>query len=156
MSSATLFESLKSDDVDGVRKLLTTKDSSEWPVEVLLPFVLRKSLQVGANDMELSYVAECLSRFQESIHAILRFRFNSGNLDELSDFIMQRYQLLTRLYGCQRYGAQFKYLVTVCNRRTRLLCFQQRSRKLLEQVVRRLRTSSLRFVDYLISVMIVK
>ncbi|VDL64124.1 unnamed protein product [Nippostrongylus brasiliensis] len=60
MSNATLFESLRSDDVDGVRKFLTTKDSSEWPVEVLLPFVLKKSLQVEVNDMELSYVAECL------------------------------------------------------------------------------------------------
>ncbi|VDP07402.1 unnamed protein product [Heligmosomoides polygyrus] len=171
-----LLTALKCGNDAHVSAVLASVDSSTWPCETLLPFVLRKTLRNLPEDMELGYVEQCLRLFSvsrrlqdlqkeeaaelhrmslltESLYAMSKYRYGN-NVSRLSDLVMRKYQMMVRLYGCRRYSAQFRYLVTVCHRRTRLLFFQKRAQALLSKLLRKLQTLCLRFVDQLISVMI--
>ncbi|KAK6033071.1 hypothetical protein OSTOST_00712 [Ostertagia ostertagi] len=177
MDSSALLMALKRGDNACVKNLLVSVDSSVWPVEILIPFVLREVLQSPKECADLSYIEKCfknaastrtkslkrmftgLQRLQDpqkrekSLGAMLKYKA-SGEIDKLGDYVMRNYQLVVRQYGGRRYGRQFRYLVLVCHRRSRLLDFQKRFHPLYSCVLGRLCRRSLSFVESLISVMI--
>lgn len=55
-----LLTALKCGNDAHVSAVLASVDSSTWPCETLLPFVLRKTLRNLPEDMELGYVEQCL------------------------------------------------------------------------------------------------
>ncbi|EYC24693.1 hypothetical protein Y032_0013g2054 [Ancylostoma ceylanicum] len=176
MNPKSLLAALKSEKSDHVKALLKSADTSQWPTEVLLPFTLREVLRALPNARELNYVANSfrlfstlrrlhelqrreaaelhrLSLLAESVHTMMQYD-HAGDVNKLSDFVMRRYQTVVRLYACRRYMPQFKYLVTVCHRRSRLLKFKKRSSSLLVKILDKLKRRGLNFVEALIAVMI--
>ncbi|KAL6729490.1 hypothetical protein Aduo_000539 [Ancylostoma duodenale] len=176
MNSKSLLAALKSGNSDHVKTLLKSADTSQWPTEMLLPFTLREVLRALSNANELNYVADCfrlfstlrrlhelqrreaaelhrLSLLAESVHTMIQYD-HASDVNKLSDFVMRRYQTIARLYACRRYMPQFKYLVTVCHRRSRLIKFKKRSSTLMAKILDKLKRRGLNFVEALISVMI--
>ncbi|RCN53032.1 hypothetical protein ANCCAN_00581 [Ancylostoma caninum] len=176
MNSKSLLAALKSGNSDHVKALLKSVDTSQWPTEVLLPFTLREVLKALPNADELNYVANCfrlfsslrrlhelqrreaaelhrLSVLAESVHAMMHYD-HTRDVNKLSDFVMRRYQTIVRLYACRRYMPQFKYLVTVCHRRSRLIKFKMSSGFPLANILDKLKKRGLNFVEALIAVTI--
>ncbi|KAJ1368136.1 hypothetical protein KIN20_029205 [Parelaphostrongylus tenuis] len=147
MERESLLVALKSGSYSLVKELLSSIDQSLWPVDVLIPFVLRNALQNLTGTAEIVYVANVFRMFSRlrrlseaqrneaselhrlallamSIQAMFKYRID-GDIDKLGDFVMRKYQDVVRSYGCRLYGAQFRYLVAVCHRRTRLYHFRR-------------------------------
>lgn len=175
MNRKSLLMALKSGSYSLVKELLSSTDQPLWPVEVLIPFVLRNVLQDFTKTEEIDYVASVFRMFSRlrrlskaqrneaselhrlallamSIQAMLKYRID-GDIDMLGDFVMRKYQDIVRFYGCRYYGAQFRYLVAVCHRRTRLHHFRRRSRFMFSTVARKLRERGLNFAHSVIAIM---
>uniref|UniRef100_A0A7I4XTI4 MIF4G domain-containing protein n=2 Tax=Haemonchus contortus TaxID=6289 RepID=A0A7I4XTI4_HAECO len=175
MDNNALLKGLKSSDNICVQKLLSSVDSSNWPVETLIPFVLREVLQSSKKCQNLSYIEKCfrmftgLQRLQDvqrskavELHKmtlltkclIAMLTYRGDDMDKLSDYVMRKFQFIMSRYGSCRYGRQFKYLVTVCHHRSRLFDFQKKFHTLREHVIERLRKRCLDFIENLILIMI--
>ncbi|XGW22998.1 hypothetical protein V3C99_005330 [Haemonchus contortus] len=175
MDNNALLKGLKSGDTACVQILLNSVDSSNWPVETLIPFVLKEMLQSSKKYPNLSYIEKCfrmftsLQRLQDiqrskavELHKMIlltkclmaMLTYRDDDMDKLSDYVMRKFQFIMSQYGSCRYGRQFKYLVTVCHHRSRLLDFQKKFHPLRDHVIERLHKRCLDFIENLISIMI--
>ncbi|KAK6059873.1 hypothetical protein COOONC_02471 [Cooperia oncophora] len=116
MDSGSLLVGLKSENSVYVKDLLKSVDSSMWPVETLIPFVLKEALRSPKNHTDLIYIEKCFRMFTalrrlqelqkreavelhkmslliESISAMLKYK-NVNDVDKLGDYVMRKFQLI--------------------------------------------------------------